>query len=59
VNPTRTHRNYRLELDFCRAFQGIPVGHRPSLRAWIRRYRRHRRPAFYQLDPATGQWRRL
>jgi hypothetical protein len=40
VNPTRTRRHYRLELDFRRALQRIRVGHRASLRGCIRRHRR-------------------
>ena len=32
---------------------------RPSLRTWLRRYRRHYARTFYELDPVTGQWQRL
>jgi hypothetical protein len=32
---------------------------RPSLRAWLRSYRRHRARTFHQLDPSTGHRRCL
>ena len=64
-------RNLRLELDFRRAVRRVPRRDRPGLRALLRRYARtlaqpdpgvaparHTR-TFYQLDPATGHWRRL
>ena len=56
-------RNYGLELDFRRAVRQVPSRERPSLLAWIRRYRcrhdRHRARTFYELDPTTGHWKRL
>ena len=60
MTPTKTRRhNYRLELDFRRAVQRVPNRQRPSLRTWLRRYRRHHARTFHELDPATGHWRRL
>jgi hypothetical protein len=58
-------RNYQLELDFRRAVRHVPRQYRPRLRAWIRGFhprdvpRRYRARKFYELDPATGHWRRL
>lgn len=55
-------RNYALELDFRRAVQQVPRRERPTLRAWLRRYRRQGRRCartFYELDPVTGEWRTL
>lgn len=60
MKASKTHaRNYRLELDFRRAVQQVPSRERQGLRTWLRRYRRHRARTFYELDPATGHWRRL
>jgi hypothetical protein len=66
MTPTGNRPRYpRLELDFRRAVQQVPVRQRSSLRTWLRRYRRHCRHdahaarTFHQLDPATGHWRTL
>jgi hypothetical protein len=52
-------RDYGLELEFRRAVRQVPSRQRPGLRAWLRRYRRHRSRTFYELDPANGEWRRV
>ena len=60
MTPTRPRRrDHRFDLDFRRAVQRVPIRQRPSLRTWLRRYRRHRARTFHELDPATGHWRRL
>lgn len=60
MNPIRTRPgHYDLELHFRRAFQRVPVRQRPSLRAWLRHYRRRHTRTFHELAPATGHWRRL
>ena len=66
MTPTKTSRpDRRFDLDFRRAVQRVPIRQRPSLRTWLRRYRRHCRRehhtarTFHELDPATGDWRRL
>ena len=63
--PRDTRRDHRFDLDFRHAVQRVPIRQRPSLRTWLRRYRRHCRHdahaarTFHELDPATGHWRRL
>ena len=57
--PKPRRRDRRFDLDFRRAVQRVPIRQRPSLRAWLRRYRCHRARVFHELDPATGHWRRL
>ena len=52
-------RSVQQELDFRRAVQHVPRLQRPGLRALLRRHRQHRARTFYELDPATGHWRRL
>ena len=58
-------RTYRLELDFRRAVRRVPRRDRPGLRHWLRTQAephsagRHQARTFYELDPATGHWRRL
>ena len=52
-------RNYGLELDFRRAVRQVPSCERPSRRAWLRRYRRHKGRTFHELDPVTGERRRV
>ena len=64
MTPTR-HRmtNYRLELNFRRAVRQLPSRELRGLRAWLqrfrRRYGRHRSRTFHELDPVTGEWRRV
>ena len=60
MTPTRPRpRNRRFDLDFRRAVQRVPIRQRPSLRTWLRRYRRHHARTFHELDPVTGAWRRV
>ena len=60
MTPTKNQaRNYGLELEFRRAVRQVPSRERRGLRAWLRRYRRHRARTFHQLDPATGHWHHL
>ena len=60
MTPTKASRhNYQLDLDFRRTIQRVPIRQRPSLRTLLRRYRRHRSRIFLEIDPITGQWRRL
>ena len=59
---SRSHeypRWYALELEFRRAVRQVPSRERSGLRAWLRRYRRHRARTFHELDPMTGQRRRI
>jgi len=64
------HRTYDLggEITFCRGARAVPSAARPGLLSWVRRARRampgrrrRGRPAraFWLLDPASGEWRRL
>ena len=59
MTQARRQHNYRLEPDFRRAVQQVPSRERPSVRTWLRRYRRHRARTFYKLDPTTGHWKRV
>ena len=64
MTPTR-HRmtNYRLELNFRRGVRQLPRRELRGLRVWLRRFRRrygrHRGRTFHELDPVTGEWRRI
>lgn len=54
----RTRPEYRLEVAFEREVQRLPAGERPSLLAWLRRWRRWPERVFWVMDE-TGVWRRL
>jgi hypothetical protein len=53
-------RQYRPRLrGWIRGFHPRDVPHRPSLRTWLRHIHHYRARKFYELDPGSGQWRRL
>ena len=55
MTPTRPRpRNHRFDLDFRRAVQRVPIRQRPSLRTWLRRYRRHCRHDAQPRAPSTN-----
>ena len=57
MKAIKAHRhNYRLDLDFRRIVQRVPIRQRPSPRTWLRRYARTLR----QLDSsAVRLWAEL
>ena len=52
-------RDYAAEMTFDRKTRAVAPAGRPGFLGWLRRTRRRPPRTFWELDPASGEWRLL